>query len=196
MDEYKNLFGLIAMVISFVGFVPYLWNIFKGTTKPHAFTWLVWSVLNVIIFAVQVFEGAGAGAWAMALNSALSFIIFILALFKGTRDFPLFDWFALFAAIIALLLWRLTNDPTWSVLLITLTDFCAFLPTFRKSFNKPYEETASTFALSAVQFVFALLALQNYVFANWFYPAALIILDGGFALLLIVRRKMVTRTKF
>jgi hypothetical protein len=157
----KETLGLLAVVIGFVGYVPYFRSIFSGKTKPHAFTWLVWGMLTAIAFGGQVVGEGGAGAWVTGFTAFISFTIFALALMKGKRDFPLPDWLCLAGCMVALALWAFTEDPLSAIILITLIDLIAFVPTFRKSYTQPYSEVAFTYALSGLKFLIALFALEQ-----------------------------------
>lgn len=189
MINYKIFFGYLATVIALIGYIPYFWDVVKNRTKPHAFSWLVWAVLTGIAFAVQVVGGAGPGAWVTGFSTFACLIIFFLALKKGQRKFSNSDWISLVLAFMALVLWRLTNNPILSVILVTITDAFGFLPTFFKGYNKPFEETAFMFVLSSIKWIFAILALDTLSVVTWLYPASIIVMNGSFALLLFVRRK-------
>ena len=52
-----------------------------------------------------------------------------------------------------------------------------------------------TFALSAIKFVIAIAALNNYSAVTTFYPASLVLMNGLFVTMLIVRRKQIGVTK-
>ena len=56
MLEYKTILGIIAVIIALAGYVPYFRDIFRGKTKPHAFSWLVWASLTGIAFFGQIFD--------------------------------------------------------------------------------------------------------------------------------------------
>jgi hypothetical protein len=189
MMYYKDLLGYLATAIALAGYIPYFRDIFRNKTKPHAFSWLVWAVLTGIAFAAQVVGGGGAGAWVTGFSAFVCFTVFLLALKKGQKTFSRFDWISLLSAFGALLLWVLTNNPVLSVLLVTAIDAIGFLPTFRKGYHNPFEETVSTFLLSSVKWVFAIFALNTFSILTWFYPASLILMNGLFVVLLLVRRK-------
>lgn len=191
MFEYKTLLGYLTVFIGIISYVPYFKNIFAGKTKPHAFSWLVWTVLTGIAFAVQVVAHAGAGSWATGVTAVICFTVFLLSLFKGERQFTFFDWSALTVAFAALLLWRFTNNPILALALVITTDTVAFLPTFRKAFHRPNEETASTFAFAALKFAIAIGALQSFTLASWLYPTSTMILNASFFSMLLVRRKQI-----
>ena len=56
------LLGLASVIIGFVGYVPYLWGMYQGKVRPHAFTWLLWGLLTAIAYAAQLSDHAGAGS--------------------------------------------------------------------------------------------------------------------------------------
>lgn len=187
--NYKIIFSYIAIVISFVGILPYFINIFKGKTKPHAFSWLTWGVAGAIVFFAQIFKHAGPGAWVTGLGTLPCFAIFFIALKKGQRDFSTFDWTSLLVSLLAIILWIFTNDPTLSVILVTLNDAVGFLPSIRKGYRFPFEETASTYGIASIKWIFGIVALQTYSVATWLYPASLIFTNGAFTIMLLVRRR-------
>lgn len=193
MIGYKVIIGVIAAVIALLSYIPYFRNMFSGKTKPHAFSWLVWAVLLSIGFAAQVVENGGAGAWVAGSTAFLCFAIFVFALFKGKRDFPLFDWLCLLGAGIAIAIWRMTNDALIAVILVTLIDALGFLPTFRKAYHRPHEDTITTFGLNGLGFFLSLFALETYTVATWLYPASLVLTNSLFVLLVAIRRKQLSR---
>ena len=105
MSDYKTIVGVIAVLISIFGYVPYFRDIISGKTKPHAFSWLVWGVLNAIAFAGQIHGKGGDGTWAGGLTALALFAIFVLSLIKGEKRIKLFDWLCLAGAAVSLLLW-------------------------------------------------------------------------------------------
>lgn len=60
--SYQEILGAIAFLISIVGTVVYIRSILKGDTKPHLYTWIVFSILTCIAFFAQISDNAGPGA--------------------------------------------------------------------------------------------------------------------------------------
>ncbi len=193
MLEFKILLGALAAIVALSAYAPYFWNTLTGKTKPHAFSWLAWGVLGSVAFAAQVAGKGGAGSWVTGFTAISCFVIFMLALVKGERRFAFFDWFCLMAAFVAIMLWYFTKTPLFSVILVTVADVIAFLPTFRKGYYRPHEETAATFALSGTKFFLSLLALETYTVTTWLYPASLVMTNSLFVTLLYMRRKQVAK---
>ena len=48
MSEIKNLLGFVATFLVLVGYIPYLRDIIKGKTKPHIYSWFLWSFVTLI----------------------------------------------------------------------------------------------------------------------------------------------------
>ena len=186
--DYKILFGIIAICLSLSGYVFYFRSLFAGKTKPHAFSWLIWGVVSFIGFAVQVLEHAGPGAWANGFSAFGCFTVFIIALRRGERNITKGDWISLTAAGISLLLWYLTKDPLFTVILITLIELFGFFPTVRKSYHKPNEENAILYFMCGLAYACTLIAMKTYIIATVLYPTALVFLNWSFTIMLFWRR--------
>ena len=189
--EVKVLLGLIAVLISFIAYWAYIKDILAARIKPHAYSWLVWSCLGGIAFFAQILHGAGPGAWVNGVVMVISFIIFILAINRGETRITLLDKISLGGAFGALAVWLATNNPLWSVILITIIDFLGFLPTFRKSYHKPHQESTTMFALSGIKYLFSLGALGEYTLITTIYPASLVLMNMMMVSWLICRKKKV-----
>jgi hypothetical protein len=188
MSDYKILVGYLAIVVAIISYVPYFRGIFANRVKPHAFSWLVWSVLTGIAFAAQVTKQGGAGAWVTGFTALISFVLFLLALIKGDRRFATADWLSLASAFAALILWQSTNDPTLSVILVTITDALGFLPTVRKGHHKPHEDSRMLWSITAVKWALAIIALESYSLVTLLYPAYLLITNALYPMYLTWRQ--------
>ncbi|HYD35207.1 MAG TPA: hypothetical protein VD999_04025 [Vitreimonas sp.] len=185
----KEILGLLATAIALAGYIPYFRDIWAGRTKPHAFSWLVWGILTAIGFFSQISDGAGPGAWVTGFTALVCVFIFSAALKNGRKDITALDWMSLVGAIFALICWWVTKTAFLSVLLISLIDLLGLVPTVRKSYYKPYEETLITYVLSGFKFVLAIAALEKMSFITAFYPASLIFSNFFFVTLLVIRRR-------
>lgn len=191
MTEYKTIISSIAVALAMGSYIPYFRDIAKGKTKPHTFSWLVWSLLHAIGFAASFIKGGGAGSWVTGASTLACSTVFIIALKKGETKLHPYDWFAMAGAFVALIFWWFTSEPTLSVILIALIDVLGFLPTFRKSYFNPFGETAITYLMGSVYFSLSLIALESYTIATWFYPASIIIVNTAFVSMLYIRKKAV-----
>lgn len=187
--EIKLLFGIISSIVAIVCFVPYLRDIFRRQTQPHAYSWLVWAILQTVGVAAQLKDGAGYGAWALAISAVFCFTIFILSFKYGTRNITRFDGVCLFASLIAIAFYFSLENPLWAIVVVAVVDFVGFLPTFRKGWEEPATETPSTFALSALANLLSLFALQHYSITTVLYIASLFFTNSSFVAMILWRRK-------
>jgi hypothetical protein len=190
--DYKIVLGIIATIIGLIGYAPYFRDIFIGKTKPHVFSWFIWSVLTCIAFVAQVIEGAGAGAWVTGFTALICFVISILAVKYGEKQITRIDSLCLFGALVGIVLWLLTDNPLAAVVLITVTDALAFIPTFRKTYHKPEEETLIEYFLASVKFLVGLFALESFNLTTTLYPASLVLMNGAFVVMVLRRRKLIS----
>jgi predicted neutral ceramidase superfamily lipid hydrolase len=188
MIESKIIFAVIATILGLIGYIPYISDIFKGKTKPHIFSWFIWGLLTAIGFLAQVVGGAGPGAWVTGVTALICFLITALAFNRGEKNITRGDWFCFVGALFGIVLWVTTDNPLSAVILITIIDAVAYIPTFRKAYHKPFEETLIEYILSSLKFVVALFALDAFTLVTALYPVSLVITNGAFAIMVIVRR--------
>lgn len=187
--DYKVALAIISIIMTLVGYFYYLRDVFAHKTKPHAYSFLVWGLLTAIAFAGQLHDKGGPGSYVTGVAAAVCFYIFFLALRQGEKNITRSDRINLAAALIAIIPWMLTNDPVISVILITVIDFFGFIPTIRKSYKKPHEETLITYVLAGLKFLLAIWALETYTLTTWLYPASLVVTNLMFAAMLVIRRE-------
>jgi hypothetical protein len=116
-------------------------------------------------------------------------VIFAISLRKGNRDITRTDTAFFISALMATAIWVFTNQPLISVILLSTIDILGFLPTIRKSWNKPHTETLFSYVLNTFRFGLAIYALQNYTIITSLYPVTWILANGLFSVMLIIRRK-------
>jgi len=185
---FATTLGVLAGVLAIAQYGPYIGDILKGKTRPHAFSWFVWGLPTGVVFAAQLVEGGGVGAWVTGITALMCTGIFVLALFKGERHFLVFDWVCLALCAIALVLWTLTRDPLGAVVLSTAADLIGFGPTVRKSWSRPQEETLNTYTISGFKWSLSIAALAVLDPTTLIYPIAMVIANWSFAVFLAHRR--------
>ncbi|QQG35589.1 MAG: hypothetical protein HYS17_08665 [Micavibrio aeruginosavorus] len=187
LNEWLSYAGMFLAIYCLV---PYYRGILARKTQPHVFSWLIFGVITGIAAAVQFAEGGGAGAWVVALNAGLCFTVVLLALCFGKRDIRPVDWMALVAAFMSIPVWLLADNPALAVMILLAIEVFAYIPTIRKSWNKPHEEVVQTWLLGSLTFFLAVISLERYEFATVAYPAFVSAVNLGLALMLLIRRRV------
>lgn len=193
--DIKTLYGAASVILLLVAYGPYIHSILNGTVKPHLFTWVIWVVLSAIAFAVQLYEKAGPGSWLMGVTCLLCATVMILSFRQSDKDITKSDWLCFVTALSAIPLWYVTKEPTASVVLISLIDGVGFLPTYRKAWNKPYEDSAVFFMLGSITVLLSILALEDRTLNAALYPFSVFIFNSTFAILLVVRRRILASSQ-
>lgn len=68
-------FGTVSLVVGIVGYLPYVWGIWRRRVKPHPLSWLTWGVITSIAAAAQWSGGAGGAAlWVMVSTIIFHFL--------------------------------------------------------------------------------------------------------------------------
>ena len=121
-----EFWGWFSLLIAVVSYAPYLRSVVIGKTKPHAFSWFIWSLLTAIAFFAQIVGKAGPGALVTGLTAVTCGVIAVLALSKGEKEITRSDWATFIVAVAALPIWWVSADPLYSVILITLIEALGF----------------------------------------------------------------------
>lgn len=188
----KEAFGVLSIIVAFVGYTPYLRDTITGKTKPHIFSWFLWSLVSFIAFGLQWTKGAGAGSYANFAMGLICLVLFILSFRNGTKNIKKADIVSLVLAVMAIFLWLVIDKPVWSIILVVIIDIFSFTPTFIKSWDKPQEETLLTWFLNIVRQALILLSIGEINFVTILFPLYALIANIAFFILLVTRRKNVS----
>lgn len=188
----KDAIAAIAVLLTFIAYIPYFRDIIRGKTHPHLYSWGLWGLLTLIIFALQIVGHAGPGAYVTLVAGSLCFIVIGLSLKYGKRDITLSDTVVLILTLITIVLWLIAKQPVLSIILATIADLLAFIPTVRKSWSNPRSETLSLYVTNSVRFTLAIIALKQYSLLTALWPAAWAIGNAAFSIMLIYRRRLIS----
>lgn len=185
----KVIFAVVSSLIGISCFIPYIVDIFKGKTKPHSYSWLIWTILQTTGVIAMSSGGAGVGVMSLAIGAILCGFVFFLSLFYGSNNINIFDTICLIGALISIVIYFFLKDALLSVIVVAITDIIGFLPTFRKSYEEPNTETFSTYILSLISSLLALRALSVFSLTTSFYLISLVLTNGLCALIIYTRRR-------
>jgi len=164
------------------------------STKPHSYTWFTFSLLLLISFFIQRENGGGLWVWVLFTDFVCCFIAFLAAIKYWEKNITKSDKVFLFWAIVSLISWLLFKQAYVSAILIVLIDIFAILPTYRKSWSKPHEETVIIYLISGLIFVSSLLAIENYNFLTTSHQITIITLDWWLVAYLLIRRQQLWKS--
>jgi hypothetical protein len=187
----KETIAIIAAVLAIVGNIPYLRDIIKKRVKPHPYTWLVWSIVSCIIFFGQVAKGAGIGALPTLASEIFTIIIFFFSIRYGFKNIKKVDTIFLVIALLGIIPWILTDDPTISVIIAVSIDLVAFIPTLRKTWSYPKSETRTLYMTNVLRHILMLFSLQAYNVATVLHSIAMITTNSIMTVLILRKSKKI-----
>lgn len=174
----KEILVVVASILALIGNIPYLLDVTKGKIKPHPYTWFVWTLVSCVVFFGQVAKGAGIGAIPTAVSEIFTVIIFLFSIKYGFKNPPKADKYFLAIALLGLIPWFITKDPTLSIITVVSIDLIAFIPTLRKTYCYPKTEAPLLYGTNALRHFLALGALGSYNIATMLHSIVMIIINS------------------
>jgi hypothetical protein len=193
-SDWKTVVAVASTVVGAISSIPYIREIFRGNTKPHVYTWLVWT-LTFGTAVASVWQGGGGDVlvFGLGVNVCLVFIIFLLSLRYGTKDITRGDTISIIAALVAIFVWWGLDNPLLGLLLATGIDLIGYWPTYRKSFSTPWSEDMLSWGGYTLAPALSLVALLEYNVLTVTYSLATLIANLLLIALLLWRRQSVPK---
>lgn len=173
----KGVIAIIAAVLAIFGNIPYLRNVIHKKIKPHPYTWFVWSIVSGVTFFGALQKGAGVGVIPTGIAEIFTFIIFFYSLRYGFKKINKVDTIYLIIALLGLIPWAITKDPTVSVVIVVCIDLVAFVPTIRKTWKSPESETSILYTMNVARHILTLFSLEAYNVATMLHSVVMIVVN-------------------
>lgn len=167
----------------------YIFDIFKGKTKPHLFSWIIFVLLDIIVFLIQYNDNAGPWAWWTFITGLVALIVTISSIFYWEKNITKSDIASFILALLSIFLYIYLDNPVYALILMFIILTLAFYPTFRKSFYKPNEETLSMYIIAGIRSFIGIFATIHISFLTIGLPIFIIIINTCFIVLVLYRKK-------
>lgn len=184
-----QIFGIIAGLLAVICHIPYLIDIFKGTTKPERASWLIWSVLGTVAFFSQLAKGATDSLWLNGLDTLGSTVTFILAIKFGMGGLAKRDIASIIFAIGGMALWFVTKEPMVALIIVVLVDFAGSILTIIKAYETPETETLSTWIILFFSGMLAAVSVGELNFSLLLYPMYIGLINGATGVAILLGRR-------
>jgi len=188
----QEIISFLSIVIWIICYIPYVQDIWRGTTKPHTISWFIRALTTGLWFFAQIYDNVWAGTWTLGVFCVINTGIFLYALRKWETSIETLDIVALILTLVALFLRRQTNNPLWSIRCIIVADSLGFYPTFHKAYTQPKSESLTFRILTIISLVLSLFAMNHRSFIGIWYTVTMIFWETLLVWLLLYRRKYLT----
>lgn len=171
------MLGIIAGVIGVIGYVPYILDIFRGTTKPDRASWLIWLLEYAALFSAQLSVGALESLWLIGLQLLAVVVISALSYRYGAGGFNKKNSPILLSVCAVLIVWYFIRSADLTIVLLIAVEATGVAVTIRKVYRQPGSETLIMWALIAIAGVIGVIATgRDAALILYAYPIALIVM--------------------
>ncbi len=187
----QHIFTIVAGILLFVGYVPYVLGMVRGSSHPTKASWIIWASLDGITVAGMLAKHALNGQITGAL--AGSGIVALFAFRYGVPGWSRLDLFCLLGGMVGLFLWWLTTDATFAIVLSMTVTFLGSIPTFVSAYKNPHYENRTAWTFFFVSCLFALPAIPAWTLADALQPINFTITETIMMYLLYVQPSLFGR---
>ncbi len=181
-----NSLGLLSGVLALCSFIPYIYSIVRGRTRPSCVSWCTWSVVQVILTATFWYSTENQQIiWVSVSYTFAAIVVAVLSLKYG--EFGRTDKVVVCGIGLALVLWVFTSAQQ-ALVIIVIIDALASWPTIKKSNNDPDSEDLTAWLMGFTANCLNLAAIHNWNEIAILYPLYLFAMTGTIAFLLVYRK--------
>ena len=159
--------------------IPYIKDILYGTTRPNVVSWSLWVLLLSISIWAQISSGA---SWSVIFIIGdligTSSIVVLCILGYGYGKYGYIEWTCLALAIVAIILWQVTNQPIIAIICALFADMLAAVPTIVKTYRDPLSEAWLGWFIISFGGILAVLSTTIWNPANLIFPVYIAIING------------------
>ena len=188
MSDVGPILGVLAALAGVADVVPYVRDTLRGTTRPHRGTWLIWSLLAIVVCVSQRADGA---TWSLVMSFTqvvLTGAVFVIAIRHGVGGLSRADLAMMAIAGCGMAGWLIADAPVVATACVVAADLIAMGMMLPKTWLDPGSETLSTFALASLSGALAAGSVGVLEPSLLLYPAYFCFANGALAILIVHRR--------
>ena len=188
----KAVFGILASIFVFLGFLPYLRDIKRKRAKPHILSWTGWGFVTGLGAVAMYSEGFTWGVTLVGANSVLCFAIAAFAAMTkvGVWQRTIFDYLFFILGFVGIALWQAFSNPDLAIIFAILADLSFGIPTLTKIYRNPKSETIFPWVMAGLSGLSGVLAVSYISFTEVAYPIYIFLFDSSTLFLIVYFRKI------
>ena len=190
MMDIAPMLGVLAVLVGVADTIPYVRDTLRGATRPHRGTWLIWSVLAIVVCLSQRADGASWSLLMAAAQAVLISLVFILAIGRGEGGVSAGDRILIAIAIGGVAGWMIAEEPVVATVCVVVADLIGATMMLPKTYRDPDSETLATYALAGLGGALAAGAVGAPDASLLLYPVYFGLVNGALAILIHHRRRV------
>ena len=170
---------IFTAIINSIWGIIYIKDTLKWETKPNKVTWGIWAAAPIIgSFAMFFSQWFNWNILPVFMAGFIPLLIFLSSFINKNSYWKLWklDYICLFSAILALILWQITDNPLLAIIFSILADFIAAIPIIIKAYKFPETETVFPFFTWLITNLSAFLVIKEWKIEEYLFPLYLVII--------------------
>jgi len=184
--------GIIAGILLIAGYIPYIYEVLKGTDIPNRASWFIWALSTTTIFFGVHETGTIEAIWVPVADAIVCTLIFLFSIKLGVGGWSKTDKISLLVCVASLAVWALTGNAIIALVSNLLIYVSGYIPTIKKSIKNPEQESLTAWTFFLIGVVLNLVTViigTDTGFAVWLYTIVLVATVGTLYYFLI-RKKL------
>ncbi|HET9174053.1 MAG TPA: hypothetical protein VFN56_02090 [Candidatus Saccharimonadales bacterium] len=191
------IFGTVSTGLAIYSGYPYIKSVLDGKTRPHRLGWLVFTIMNGMVFFAQYFAGGRESTLISLAFFVYSLVIFILSFSKGDSKTSPADWYLFTFALVAMVTWAITKSNDIAIWLTVFIDLAATTMIILKVRVKPDSEAPYPWLIGTIAYIFSCLTLYHVpVSILYVRPVYGLVCDAAIVGFIYYYRSLHSRRKF
>jgi hypothetical protein len=182
--------GVLAGLVAVADTIPYIRDTLRGTTRPHRGTWLIWSVLAIVVSFSQHADGASWSLIMAGTQAVVTSIVFLLAIRRGEGGVSPAEVTLIAIAMAGVVGWLIADEPIVATVCVVAADLIGAALMVPKTYRDPGSETLPTFAFASLGGLLAAGSVASLDPALLLYPIYYFAVNGAIAGLIVYRRRV------
>jgi hypothetical protein len=182
--DYRQVFGVLAVVIVVLSVVPYLRDCLLHRTRPARSTWIL---LTLLLLISLVLQGELESGWAMASTVGEFVACFTIMLYSfkfGVGGTTRLDKICYLLWSITVVSWIILDKPLIALHISIIADIIAMVPTYKKSWQDPESESMNVFIGGAIASAFSIVAAAELRYVTILFPLYFLLSNMSIVLVL------------
>lgn len=186
--------GLLAGFVTLLAFLFYIRDAIDRKSRPNRATWIIWTVLSMVISASYYAAGARDTIWAALGFTIGQAAVALVSLRYGTPGWSALDKACLAGAAMGMAAWALSGSAFLALLIAMAVDFIGAIPTIRKALREPDSESRAGWILFGIGNILNVLAIERWTPEIAIFPIYFLLVNG-IILALSLRKPKKSRTE-
>lgn len=170
--------GILAGLVTLSAFAFYIKDAIEGKSRPSRATWIIWTILAIVITASYYSAGARDTIWAAAGFTVGQAAVALVSLKYGAKGWSIFDRICLAGAGFGIVLWFASGSAMLALIFAIAVDFLGAMPTIKKLLEDPASESRTAWVVFSIGNLLNVLAIDKWTLEIALFPVYFLFVNG------------------